>query len=623
MRLLRTTILFLLLGATLTGLLFYIYQNRLVSDKKNSGQFPNPTKTSISNSPAQPNRCINNSPQAQNSRPITIQKPELVKADDFFKEATSLHENYQYDEALDYFKMALKLYEQDKKFEQQAVTLGRIGTVYYHKANYKTAIDYHEKRLNIVRGIRRRAIDSKNNELLVKISQEEAAGWSSWGDAYYAMGNYPKARSYYKRSLNAARRIKDKRAEAIALGGVGSVYHSLGIYNKAIESHQKRLALIDKVLSNNQNLTEGERKEFCKLKGAALGSLGNVYHMQEKYLEAMERYKEHLEISQKNEDKQGEAIALGEMGSAYHSRWKRNGYNPNDPDLKNAIDHYTNRLNIAKETKNLRLVASTYGGLGYIYHSQKNYHDAILATVEFLKVSEKIGDKPGIANALDLLGVSRFKLSNIIKNEPNLPNQADKAAESQKYISDAIQNLKDAMNVRESLREGLTETEKIYIFDTQQNTYLNLQQVYVSQGQNDLALEIAERGRARAFVDLLTSKKERKVSKAINLERIKRIAQEQQATLVIYSQIKNSILDHEQPLYIWVVKPGQEKVVFEKVDLNKWTKQWSQSSSYLQIIKQGLQKDRVPNAALVSIPRNSMHKIKSRKGKIDVVNNQE
>jgi tetratricopeptide (TPR) repeat protein len=148
-----------LLGATLTGLLFYIYQNRLVSDKKNSGQFPNPTKTSISNSPAQPNRCINNSPQAQNSRPITIQKPELVKADDFFKEATSLHENYQYDEALDYFKMALKLYEQDKKFEQQAVTLGRIGTVYYHKANYKTAIDYHEKRLNIVRGIRRRAID--------------------------------------------------------------------------------------------------------------------------------------------------------------------------------------------------------------------------------------------------------------------------------------------------------------------------------------------------------------------------------------------------------------------------------------------------------------------------------
>jgi hypothetical protein len=40
---------------------------------------------------------------------------------------------------------------------------------------------------------------------------------------------------------------------------------------------------------------------------------------------------------------------------------------------------------------------------------------------------------------------------------------------SQENLDTAIQNLKDAISARESLREGLTETEKIFIFDTQQN----------------------------------------------------------------------------------------------------------------------------------------------------------
>ncbi len=569
----RTVLLVLLFIAGLTGLLFYGFHNQQIPHQKKSEQTPSPYPSKI---PVLiPTRisegCIENTEQKKTSSPITSQKYTLKEAENYLLKGIQYTKKYQYKEALKSFEIALKVYQTEKNLEKQAIILGNIGSVYYEIADYKKAINCHDKR---------RKIAAPNNK------KEEANSLSSLGNAYYAMGNYAQARRYYNRSRKiSVNIIMDKHSEAIALGGLGSVYHSVGNYGQAIKHHEKRLNIIKEVLKNERQLTEEDRKEFLKLKGAALGSLGNAHHMQKNYERAMVYYEEHFKTAVDGQDKREEAIALGELGSAYHGYWKRSNFK-NNGDLEKAIKFYEDRLIIAERIADRRLIASSHGGLGYIYYAIANlnsspeiYTKAIKSTDKHLKTSQSIQDKPGEGKALNLLGVSYFQISNLLKKE-------QKFAEAQENLDKAIQNLKTAISVRESLRDKLTETEKVFIFDTQQTAYLNLQQVYISKGESkgkgegegeyELALEVAEKGRARAFVDVLAKqlKTNREVSTTLNFKDIKRIAQEQQATLVVYSYIakENNISGHDSQIYIWIVRPNQEKVSFEKVPLNSWEK---------------------------------------------------
>lgn len=104
--------------------------------------------------------------------------------------------------------------------------------------------------------------------------------------------------------------------------------------------------------------------------------------------------------------------------------------------------------------------------------------------------------------------------------------------------------------------------------ETKTRTYRLFQQALVAQNKTDEALEVAERGRARAFVELLASRLDYQTAEELitsnipTLEQIKRVAREQKATLVQYSQVS------EQILYIWVIQPNK-KIDFRQVDLKQ------------------------------------------------------
>ena len=88
----------------------------------------------------------------------------------------------------------------------------------------------------------------------------------------------------------------------------------------------------------------------------------------------------------------------------------------------------------------------------------------------------------------------------------------------------------------------LNDTDKVSIFETQRITYGFLQQVLIAQNKTDVALEIAERGRARAFVELILSSStngnsETKFPKPPAIDRIKQISKIEFSTLLQYSII--------------------------------------------------------------------------------------
>ena len=153
-------------------------------------------------------------------------------------------------------------------------------------------------------------------------------------------------------------------------------------------------------------------------------------------------------------------------------------------------------------------------------------------------------------------------------------------------LTEAEKMLVNAIQVWESIRQmlGSNDANKVSIFEEQARTYRLLQKVRVAQNNPIAALEIAERGRARAFVDLLTQRLSTGDSNAViastpNQDQIRQIAKAQNATLVQYSIIYEDfqnpgkkIVGRESALYIWVIQPTGE-ITFRQIDLKPlWQK---------------------------------------------------
>jgi CHAT domain-containing protein len=210
------------------------------------------------------------------------------------------------------------------------------------------------------------------------------------------------------------------------------------------------------------------------------------------------------------------------------------------------------------------------GNLGIYYFSLGNYTKAIDYHQQSLTIAREVKDRESEASDLNNLGLSLYKFGN---------------------FSSAEKTLIEGIQVYESLRAGLgaNDANKISIFEKQVSTYKILQQVLIAQNKPDTALEIAERGRARALVELLATRLSPDQTQPANIapptiEQIQQIAKAQKSTLVQYSIIYDEfkIQDKDQwresELYIWVVKPTGE-VTFRKTDLKPL---WQQQDTSLE-----------------------------------------
>jgi CHAT domain-containing protein len=161
-------------------------------------------------------------------------------------------------------------------------------------------------------------------------------------------------------------------------------------------------------------------------------------------------------------------------------------------------------------------------------------------------------------------------------------------------LVEAEKNLLEGIKNWESLRARLDSNDayKISIFETQNAIYSNLQKILVAQNKLEAALEIAERGRARAFAELLARRLSPKSTSntiaAPTIEQIKQIAKTQNATLVEYSiinenfKVQEKLQTHESELYIWVIKPTGE-IAFKRSDLKPLWQQQNSSTQNLVI----------------------------------------
>ncbi len=273
---------------------------------------------------------------------------------------------------------------------------------------------------------------------------------------------------------------------------------------------------------------------------------------------ALQSWQQALTIYREIKDRYGEGAALGNLGVAYFSLG----------DYSRAIDYYEQNLAIARKIKDRQGEGNALGSLGNAYYSLGDYSRAIEYQEQHLAIAREIKDRPSEGTDLNNLGAALYK---------------------QGKFAAAEKTLRDGIQVWESLRAGLgsNDANKVSIFEEQVRTYRTLQQVLIAQNKSDAALEIAERGRARAFVELLTRRlspnpTEQATITPPTLEQIKQIAKAQNSTLVQYSivydnvQVEGKQQTKESELYIWVIKPTGE-VTFRFVDLKPLSQQQNTS----------------------------------------------
>jgi CHAT domain-containing protein/Flp pilus assembly protein TadD len=436
----------------------------------------------------------------------------------------SYYELGNFKQALDYQQQYLIVAQQTRNPQAQSSALGNIGVIYQSLGDYQKAIEFHQQHLELAEAI--------SDE----ISKANALG--NLGNIYKFLGNYSQAIAYQEQALQIMQQEKSRQGAGKVLSNLGNVYEALGEYEKALDSHQQSLAIFKEI--------QDSRSEAI-----TLGSLGRVYANLGEFEQAIQYYQASLTIAETIQDKEGQAGILNNMGAAYHSLRKH----------QKAIESYQKSLAIAQEIDSQPLQGVAFGSLGLAYENLGNFDQAIEFHQKSLAIAQEIADPRAQALALNNLGHTLFQ-----------SNQ----------FQQAEQVLYQAIEIRESLRIELEDQKNVSLFDTQVLTYNLLQQVLIQQNKIESALEISDRGRTRAFVDLLARRLSQeaadtfqKTSPSLTLEQIKKIAQSKNATLVQYSIIpdeeflvQGKLRGRPAKLYIWVVQPAG-KIDFREVDLSE------------------------------------------------------
>ncbi len=350
----------------------------------------------------------------------------------------------------------------------------------------------------------------------------------------YVLGDYLKAIDYHQEQLKLAQAEKNPIAEGMALAGIGASHGALGDYDRATEFYKQAL----------ERLPESASPQWRSL---VLRNLGNAALNQKDVTAAIDYQNQSLTISNKFNDRYGQSQVYGNLGNAYADR----------ADFSKSLESHQQSLTIAQQINDPFQEAQALLGLGTTSSYQRNFTVAIGYHQRSLKLMRELQAKLGEGITLTNLGDSLQRLQR---------------------FSEAEITLKDGITVWESLRAGLGNNDafKVSIFETQLSTYRNLQEALISQNKPDAALEISERSRARAFIELLARNRNSDSipnpvsnSKSLTIEQIRRIAIVQNTTLVQYSIIRDQFVEtshggsvqftsepKETSLFIWVVQPN-------------------------------------------------------------------
>jgi tetratricopeptide (TPR) repeat protein len=201
------------------------------------------------------------------------------------------------------------------------------------------------------------------------------------GLCYEAQGDIPKAIDAHERSLAISERSGNRQGQAASLGNLGTCYRTKGDISKAIDFHERALA-INELLG----ISESQANQLV--------NLGSCYLTRGDVPKAIDFFERALAIDKQISSPVDQAAAFGNLGLCY----KIQG------DISKAIDFHERSLAIHEQFGRPEGQAAALGNLGGCYQVQGDVSKAIKFFERSLAIYEKIGSLEGQAIQLGNLG---------------------------------------------------------------------------------------------------------------------------------------------------------------------------------------------------------------------------
>ncbi|KAM8887186.1 tetratricopeptide repeat protein 28-like isoform 2-T2 [Spinachia spinachia] len=417
------------------------------------------------------------------------------------------------EEAIGYLEQQLATLQQlsgNEALMDRGRAYGNLGDCYEALGDFEEAIKYYDQYLSVAQSLNR--------------MQDQEKAYRGLGNGHRAMGNLQQSLVCFEKRLVVAHELGECGGKAQAYGELGALHSQLGNYEQAISCLERQLAI---ARDTRDRILEGD---------ASCG-LGVVYQSMGEYETALRCHQSDLEIAEEAGSATRQARAYGNLGLTYESLGN----------YERAVVFQEQHLSVAAQTNDLAAKTLAYSSLGRTHHALQNYSQAVMYLQEGLRLAEQLSLREDEAKIRHRLGLSLWASGNL------------EEAQHQLYRASAL---------FETIRhEAQHSTDyKLSLFDLQTSCYQALQRVLVSLGHHDEALAVAERGRTRAFADLLverqTGQQDTDPYTPVTVEHILDTINSQRALVLYFSMAAGY-------LYSWLLAPGAGILKFHEVYLGE------------------------------------------------------
>uniref|UniRef100_W5MM59 Tetratricopeptide repeat protein 28 n=1 Tax=Lepisosteus oculatus TaxID=7918 RepID=W5MM59_LEPOC len=506
----------------------------------------------------------------------------------------------KYDKALGYHTQELEVYQELSDIQGECKAHGHLAAVYMALGKYTMAFKCYEEQLDLGQKLKDPSIEAqvygnmgitKMNmnvmeeaigyfeqqlAMLQQLSGNEAVldrgrGYGNLGDCYEALGDYEEAIKYYEQYLSVAQSLNRMQDQEKAYRGLGNGHRAMGNLQQALVCFESSLCIIHHIgnyfitqlsykgLSNiHYQLININISGLCKQRSLNLHNMEFgltlshkipcgftiLYIRQYETSKTSKMYKSILYLCQEEKNPSShqarspgsDTRTVSAVGTFKCQQAKKYSEN-NHPTV-------TQRLNEDVMYCSFTMFSKTYGKFE---HSISQYYsnDKNVFCPTGLRLAEQLGRREDEAKIRHRLGLSLWASGNL------------EEAQHQLYRASAL---------FETIRhEAQHSTDyKLSLFDLQTSSYQALQRVLVSLGHHDEALAVAERGRTRAFADLLverqTGQQDSDPYTPVTIDQILEMVNSQRGLVLYYSLAAGY-------LYSWLLAPGAGILKFHEVYL--------------------------------------------------------
>jgi CHAT domain-containing protein/uncharacterized protein HemY len=379
-----------------------------------------------------------------------------------------------------------------KDRETEVMFLEALGTTYSDLYKYQNAIECFEDSVRIAQDLGYEGIAFS----LIRI-----------GGLYSTLGSYSHALKYQQQALEVSWKLGDRDNEARALRGISNIHLELGNYSKALDYNQNEIKLL---------LDLGDKTSRHRA-GASMGNTAIIYQSLGDYEKALGYYEKSLQSARKFQDKGEEERNLSNIGDLCIQMGK----------YREAREHLEQSLKIAEEIKNNYFKGGSLISLGEVHKRLGQYEKALEYFKEGMKVLKERGYKYQQGNGLISLGklylsmnqpdeaITYFNSALEIGKETgaletiwNAHSRLGSALEQKGEYQKAFDHYESAIETVEKIRSQIPlPDQKSSFLENKLNVYERAINLLARRNDKDRAFEYAERGKARAFLELLVESK--------------------------------------------------------------------------------------------------------------------